>query len=76
MAKFEDIIQGNTLVFVDFFATWCGPCKMMHPVLEDLKKQLGAGENCENRYRFPGQQAVGKFLSGTGGTDIDVIQSR
>ena len=38
MAKFEDIIQGNTLVFVDFFATWCGPCKMMHPV---LKKQLG-----------------------------------
>ena len=41
MAKFEDIIKGNTLVFVDFFATWCGPCKMMHPVLEGLKKQLG-----------------------------------
>ena len=41
MAKFEDIIQGNTLVFVDFFATWCGPCKMMHPGLEGLKKQLG-----------------------------------
>ena len=41
MAKFEDIIQGNTLVFVDFFATWCGPCKMMHPVVEGLKKQLG-----------------------------------
>ena len=41
MAKFEDIIQGNTIVFVDFFATWCGPCKMMHPVLEGLKKQLG-----------------------------------
>ena len=39
MAKFEDIIQGNILVFVDFFATWCGPCKMMHPVLEGLKKQ-------------------------------------
>ena len=41
MAKFEDIIQGNTLVFVDFFATWCGPCKMMHPILEQLKEKMG-----------------------------------
>ena len=41
MAKFEDIIQGNTLVFVDFFATWCGPCKMMHPILDELKKRMG-----------------------------------
>ena len=40
MAKFEDIIQGNTLVFVDFFATWCGPCKMMHPILEQLKEKM------------------------------------
>lgn len=41
MAKFEDFIQGTIPLFVDFFAIWCGPCKMMHPVLEDLKKQLG-----------------------------------
>lgn len=41
MEKFGELIQGNTPVLVDYFATWCGPCKMMHPVLEDLKKQLG-----------------------------------
>ena len=72
MAKFEDIIQGNTLVFVDFFATWCGPCKMMHPVLEDLKKQL------VNSYQVPPvpDRNLPTAFSGTGGTDIDVIQSR
>ena len=33
-------VQGK-MVFVDCYTTWCGPCKMMHPVLEGLKKQLG-----------------------------------
>ena len=41
MEQFNDIIHGNGLTLVAFYATWCGPCKAMHPVLERLKEQLG-----------------------------------
>jgi thioredoxin 1 len=48
MAKFlqnkedyEKIIESNKVVLVDFYATWCGPCKMLMPVIDDLSKDLG-----------------------------------
>jgi thioredoxin 1 len=39
--SFKEIIDGTQPVLVDFFATWCGPCQMLAPVLKQVKDKLG-----------------------------------
>ena len=39
--SFHDIINSEKPVLVDFYATWCGPCKMLGPILKEVKDSLG-----------------------------------
>lgn len=66
--KFNDLIH-KELVLVDFFATWCGPCKMLGPVLEELASDRGRVDivkidvdECENLARNYGIMSVPTLL--------------
>ncbi len=38
--EYKEIVEKHPEVLIDFFATWCGPCKMLHPVLETVSDKL------------------------------------
>ena len=40
-SNFDQLIQSEKPILVDFFATWCGPCQMLSPILKEVKEQLG-----------------------------------
>ena len=41
MGKFDEMINSTKPTLVDFYATWCGPCKMMSPILEEVVSEIG-----------------------------------
>jgi len=40
MGSFNEIINGSTPVLVDFYADWCGPCKMMAPIMQQVSREM------------------------------------
>ncbi len=77
-SNFDKTISGNNLTLVDFWAQWCGPCKLMHPVFERMAKKhsqikfgrVNVDQNQPIAARF-GVQAIPTFIMFKNGQEID-----
>lgn len=76
MNTFHNIIHSDTPTLVDFFATWCGPCQMLGPVLKQVKDTLGdrvsiikidvdKNQQLASQYRVRGVPTMMLFQNGT-----------
>lgn len=74
-SSFNKLIEGDTPVLVDFHALWCGPCKMLAPVLKEVKDELGdkvkiikidvdQNQSLANRYQVRGVPTMMLFRKG------------
>ena len=61
MSDFNQLIQENKPTLVDFHATWCGPCRVQGPILEDVKNKLGDKVNILKVDIDQNQELAAKF---------------